>query len=629
MASPRVVGIWPDVAAIGRVLDYLVPDGWIVVDETGTAPSEQSSNTPTAGGRRVAGGFASPPVVRIGSVVRIPLRGRRVRGWVVALHREAPAAMTLRPIAKVSGYGPPAELVELSIWAARRWAGRRASFLRAATPPRAVPALPTLVRAARRDAPAAAPADPLAVERRDRLVAELLAAPVSVLRLPPDADPALLASALAARLRGAERDQLLALAPGPADARRLERRLAGEGAAIVGYPGGWAAAAAGMSVVGTRSAAFAPLPRLGAVVVFDEHDERFRSQRTPTWHAREVVAERARRAGVPLVLVSPVPSLEALELGPLVTMSRARERRGWPSVQVIDRRRDDDPARRGLVSRELVTALKAPGVAVAVLNRKGRARLVACRTCGNLALCDACDSALALVDATVLACPRCDTARPVVCLACGGVGLKLLRLGVARVREELSAMLGEEVVEVVGDDDGELAAARVYIGTSAVLHRVARADTVAFLDLDGDFAAPRLGAAAAVLAQCTLAARLIGGRRPGAQLVLQTRQPDHPVVRSLVRADPAAFSDAEAHQRRALGLPPFAAVALVRGAGADEHAEALRAAAASSGLPVAVQGPRDGRYLVRGRDHEELSSVLIAAGRPAQAVQIEVDPVDV
>ena len=93
-------------------------------------------------------------------------------------------------------------------------------------------------------------------------------------------------------------------------------------------------------MVGTRAAAWAPVGGLAAVVVVDEHDEAHQQEQAPTWHARDVALERAHRAGVPCVLTSPCPSLEALAESPVLVPSRAEERAGWPVVDVVDMRRD-------------------------------------------------------------------------------------------------------------------------------------------------------------------------------------------------------------------------------------------------------------------------------------------------
>src|SRR4051812_27875820 len=122
-------------------------------------------------------------------MVRVVLHGRRVGAWVTEVDIEPRPGLELRPLAKVTGWGPPADLVDLARWAAWRWAGRPAAFLRTASPPGAVRALPARPATAAAASGEAGEADPL--------VAEALGAPRGVLRLPPGADrwPLLLAAA--------------------------------------------------------------------------------------------------------------------------------------------------------------------------------------------------------------------------------------------------------------------------------------------------------------------------------------------------------------------------------------------------------------------------------------------------
>ena len=152
---------------------------------------------------------------------------------------------------------------------------------------------------------------------------------VTVLRRPPADDG--LGVALAATRCG----DALIVVPGTAAADRIAAGLRRFGVRVALGIDGWETAAAGATVVGTRVAAWMPMPRLAAVVVVDEHDESLQSQSTPTWHARDVALERARRRGVPTVLMSPVPSLEALALERRSSsapglVSREAERLGWP-----------------------------------------------------------------------------------------------------------------------------------------------------------------------------------------------------------------------------------------------------------------------------------------------------------
>ncbi|HEY8058114.1 MAG TPA: hypothetical protein VID94_05150, partial [Acidimicrobiales bacterium] len=352
-----------------------------------------------------------------------------------------------------------------------------------------------------------------------------------------------------------------------------------------------------------------------------EHDEAHKQEQTPGWHARDVVVERARRAGVPCVLASPCPSLEALETGRLVTPSRSVERDGWPIVDVIDRRHDE-PGRTGLYSPRLVELLRGGGRVLCVLNRKGRARLLACAACGEMAGCERCGAALGQAEPGTLTCLRCDLSRPTVCAACGGTRMKLLRVGVTRAAEELAALARTEVVEVTGDSvPGSLSDARIYVGTEAVLHQVPQADVVAFLDLDQELLAPRYRAAEEALALLARASRILGGRRRDGRLVLQTRLPEHEVVQAALHADPSRVSAAERDRRRILGYPPSTAMAAVSGAAADEYVLGVD--------DLDLLGPRDGTWLLRAPDHATLLSALEQAPRPAGRLRLDVDPLRV
>ncbi len=603
----RVVRVLPDVSALRKTFDYSVP-------------------------------AALAARVRVGTQVRIALGARRVGGWVVQDPAEPVPGVTLRAIAAVRGWGPPPAVLELCTWASWRWAGPVAGFMRTASSALAVRTLP----------PAATPSPTPAPDATE------LDEGTTVVRLGPATDPwPLVLAAVRRQQRGGPDSGALVLVPGHGAAAELSRRLRAVGVATALLPDDWARArAGGCVVVGARAAAFAPLARLAAAVVLDAHDEAYHEERAPTWAAWAVVAERARRDGAPCTLVSPCPTLEILARGRLVTAARTVERRGWPAVEVIDRRSDDP--RTGLFSERLVRLVRAVterggGRVVCVVNRTGRVRLLGCAACGELARCETCGAALELTDdtPTVLRCRRCGERRPVVCAGCGRTRMKALRLGVSRVREELEALVGVPVAEVWGparSDDGEegrVQGARVVVGTEAALHRVPEAEVVAFLEFDSELLAPRFRGAEQALALLARAARLVAGsghghaetetgtgtvtgpRAPG-RVVVQTRQPRHPALVSAVSADPGVLAEAEAEVRRALRLPPFSAMAVVSGAAADAYGAALRE---SSPVSVEVSGPVDGVWSVRAPDHATLCDVLSSVARPPGRLRVEVDPV--
>jgi primosomal protein N' (replication factor Y) len=159
------------------------------------------------------------------------------------------------------------------------------------------------------------------------------------------------------------------------------------------------------------------------------------------------------------------------------------------------------------------------------------------------------------------------------------------------------------------------------VGTEAALHRVARADAVAFLDIDQELLAPRERAREQALALVARAARLVRGREQHGRLLLQTRRTEDVVLQAALHADPDRVREAEEQVRRALGLAPFRAVALVSGEAAAAFVEAL-----GRPLGVDVEAGAGGVWRVRADTHEVLCDGLAAVDRPPGRLRVEVDP---
>jgi primosomal protein N' (replication factor Y) len=632
-----VARVLPDVAGFERELDYSVPD-------------ELAAD------------------LRPGGVVRVPLRGRTVRGWVLGFPVEPLEGLVLRPVAKLIGWGPEPALLDLAAWAAWRWAGRRRSFLVTASPLVVVKAVPAAAVEARPPVAAkvrrpgghhafpgaggARPPDDRGAAEARQLVGESWGPGTHVLRLPP------VYSATEVVLAAAEHGPVLVVAPTNARATAGCAALRRRGARVALLPGDWGSARAGADIViGARSAAWGPCPDLAGIIVLDAHDEGLVQEQAPTWDAPSVAGERARRAAVPCLWVSPCPTLELLSAGELHAASRATERSGWARLQVVDRRRSDP--RAGLYSPELTELVRhAEGRVVCVLNRKGRALLLDCAACGEVARCEHCAGAVHLVGAE-LTCRRCGRSRPLVCAACGSDSLRSLRVGVTRAREQLEALAGRPVGEVTGPGAGggprEAASARsadresdvpdspVLVGTEGVLYRESElrrgggVGAVAFLDFDQELLAPRYRAAEEALALLARASRLVGGRHRGGRVLVQTRVPGHPAVEAAALADPGRLAAAEGPVRRALRLPPYTALAVLSGPGSADLAGALerRSGGGNGGFggsggrggPVEVMALGDGRWAVRAPDHAGLADALAAVERPEERVRVEVGPV--
>jgi primosomal protein N' (replication factor Y) len=596
-ADRRVDRVLPDVPAVDRAFDYSVP-------------------------------VALAADVDVGTIVRVPLHGRRVRGWVLArdVPSEAPPDRLL-PVRAVVSAGPPADVVALTEFAAWRWVGPRAAFLRAASPPNNVRDLhapePDVAVFPTPTAPIELPEVatrlivwPPALSRVD-LIAALVDAEGSTLVVAPDATEG---ERLAERLEAAGRHVARFRADRSAAERTAAWELARRGACVV---------------IGGRIAALAPLPDLRAVVVLDDADEALAEERAPAWHARDLAFERSRRAAARFDIVTAAPTVEAVELAgaPIVAPAELR-RQGWPRVEVVDRR--EDPPGLGLLSAALGPALHRAladgGRAVCVLNRRGRAHLLICRTCGEPARCARCDATVAEGDGG-LVCRRCTTVHEVRCRHCGAGRFKTLKPGVLRLREELAGLVPHHQVIAVDASSAPLTPFDVAVGTEAVLHRVV-ADPrrpvrlVAFLDVDQELLAPRFRAAEQALWLLVRAARIVGPRADGGVVLVQTRVPEHEVLRTVLDGDPEPALTAEMARRRDLAFPPFGGLAEMRGADA-----ALEAACALLRDQLTVLGPVGGAALLRAPSTEVLCDALagtdLAPARTLGRLRIDVDPLRV
>ena len=503
-ANTRMVRVLPDLTGLDKQFDYLVPDS-LAADVT----SGRSCGCRSTGGAYAAGSR------------------RSTRRW-----RSTRPGSSRSPSSRRAG--PSAELIELAELGIGAM-GRRPA-----------PAVP------RRGEPTDQRHEPAVVRPRTRRGARRRPSVAERLNCSPKVGESWCSrrrrhpsmAIVAAALHG----PAFVVMPTVARAEAMGAALGRRGLRVAVVPRQWALAAAGADVViGARGAAWAPCPQLGVAIVVDEHDEALQEERNPTWHARDVVIERARRAGAPVLLTTPCPTVTGVTAvgGPLVRLPVDEERAGWPIVDIVDRS-DEEPWRTSLLSSALIRQLRRDVRVVCVHNTTGRARILACRTCRALVRCTRCDAAVGLSDDGQLVCPRCGADRPGVCQVCGGSGFANLRPGVTRLREELEAAAGRPVVAVTGSDRSRPEPAGVYVGTEAVLHRVDRADVVAFLDFDRELLAPRYRAGEQAMALLTKAARLA---RPAPA----RRTIDDPDVHAAARGDPggAARRSGQAPRLRA------------------------------------------------------------------------------
>jgi primosomal protein N' (replication factor Y) (superfamily II helicase) len=398
-------------------------------------------------------------------------------------------------------------------------------------------------------------------------------------------------------------------------------------------------------VVGTRTALLAPLADVGLIVVDEEHDAAYKSDRTPRFQARDAALRLAARAGAAVVLGSATPSVESMGLARAGRYRRAvlpvRPVGTEPVVTAVDLRAELAAGNRGLVSEALAAALagldtEAGERAILVINRRGTASVVLCRDCGHVQACPDCDRPLVYHQAgTSLRCHHCGRAWPPAsrCPACASPRIRYLGGGTQRVEREVRdrfpglrvGRLDRDVVERRGAADRVLdafAAGRldVLVGTSLVakgldvpevtLVGVVSADIA--LNLPDERASERTYQ---LLAQAV--GRAGRGDRPGAALI-QTYRPDHRAIRAVVDGDATAFYDEELALRERFGSPPFGrlvklTVALpgreVAEREATAMAERLRSRAATLAGSASVIGPAPA-YVARRADRWRYNLVL-------------------
>ena len=543
--------------------------------------------------------------------MRIVLNGRRVGGWIthVSRYEEGDSAAVpldrLKPIVSVSGLGVEPYLVPLTKWISERWWGSWRSVLSSASAPR----MRERIIHPRRTGSQDIGTDTVAVA-----AFELFQAGGGLLVVPPAL------SSLAVVLRLACIGPVLVICPSQKMASMGAAFLRRKGLSTALVPDEWDNARGGVDVViGTRSGVFAPCPDVVAIVVIDEHDELLKEERSPAWDATAVARERARCAGVPVICTSAVPSAQSQHVFS-EHIVQVQVENGWPRIIVVNL--SDIPVAQSLLSSELLEAVGTSGATtVCVLNTKGKARLIVCKSCRHVQACPSCASLMTYDDDNNLWCVRCQEMHGGVCLACGRVAFTVPRGGVSQLVSQIQASTRNPVVEISSDSPDDWSKGTVFIGTEAVLHRIPTADTVIFADIDRELGAPRMTGAHEVLSMIAKAARMVGAK---GTLVVQTRQIENPLIVALSQSDVSTalqtWSDADSAQRLAMMLPPFGAIARVLVTAPRSLSEIA--------LPPGVHTARDeDAFLLRASSRIELDAAIsLIRSEFGTAVRIHIDP---
>ena len=426
----------------------------------------------------------------------------------------------------------------------------------------------------------------------------------------------------------------------------------------------WHAVAAGEARVvgGARSALFLPFPELGLVVVDEEHETAYKQEDGVSYHARDMAVVRGRLENAAVVLASATPSLETQTNARTGRYRHLRlagrfNERALPAVAAIDLKRDPPPRGRFIapaLERAVNEAVARGEQALLFLNRRGYAPLTLCRACGHRFGCPNCSSWLVEHRFRhALLCHHCGHSerRPATCPSCETVGsLVACGPGVERLAEEVADVFPNARALTLSSDlggterlRGELEAVTggecdIVIGTQLVAkgHNFPLLTLVGVIDADVSLSSgdPRAAERTFQLLQ-QVTGRAGRHERPGRAL-LQTWQPDHPVIRALMSGEAERFYAEETRSRSRAGLPPFGRLAAIIVSGPDfsatqAHARALAQAAfrlpaserwtlaAAGGLPArddtVLLGPAEAPIgLVAGRHRFRL---LVKAPRRA------------
>ena len=371
-------------------------------------------------------------------------------------------------------------------------------------------------------------------------------------------------------------------------------------------------------VVGARSALFLPFQDLGLIVVDEEHDSSYKQEDGVLYNARDMAVLRASLVGGQVVLASATPSLESwanVESGKYRKID-LKSRFGvakMPEMRAIDMRKETLPGDRwiSLNLHKMVEArIEAGEQSLLFINRRGYAPITLCRACGNQVGCDSCDARM--VEHRVLKrlmCHQCGETKPVpkICPSCKAEGrLAVVGPGVERLAEEATALFPDAKVVVLSSDlfssaralKAQIAAVAagevdVIIGTQLVAkgHNFPLLTLVGVIDADLGLQGSDLRAAERTFQLMRQVAGRAGRSDKPGVAILQTHQPEHPVIQAILSGDEETFWRTEAREREVAGVPPYGRlVGVVLSSNNEQEAFDVGQAMARNCIPLTKVG---------------------------------------
>jgi len=396
-------------------------------------------------------------------------------------------------------------------------------------------------------------------------------------------------------------------------------------------------------ITGSRSALFTPLPRLGLIIVDEEHAGSYKQDTAPRYDAREVAIKRGQLEGAVVVLGSATPSTEIFYLArqgkiQLLQLPRRAGNVSLPRVEIVDLRAEFRAGHQGILSRRLeegiTTALAAGQQAILFLNRRGYAHHILCRQCGHVPLCRHCAVALTYHRDGTLRCHYCGYVEKALA-SCPVCGSTLVRLGsgTQRVEEEARALWpGARILRADGDTtarkgqwekiyrtfaDGQ---ADILIGTQTITKGMdfPGVTLVGVVNADLSLYQPDFRARERTFQLLTQVAGRAGRRTGIGEVIIQTYNPHDPAITLAATQDYHKFYEQEIAMRRSLSYPPFIKLVRLGFTGPDEArvietAHEVAGLINSKGGKIQVLGPAPG-YPSRVKDHYRWQLMLKVPG---------------
>ncbi|MCI8666791.1 MAG: primosomal protein N' [Dorea sp.] len=350
-------------------------------------------------------------------------------------------------------------------------------------------------------------------------------------------------------------------------------------------------------MIGPRSALFTPFPRLGLIVIDEEHEAAYKSEQVPRYHARETAIERAKSEGASVVLGSATPSLEAFyackcgHFQLLKLIKRAGEGE-LPKVYVEDMRKELREGNRSILSDRLknLIELRLAGheQIMLFLNRRGYAGFVSCRSCGYVVKCPHCDVSLSMHKGGKMICHYCGHEEPQVrlCPSCGSPYVGGFKAGTQQIEELVKQKFPkarvlrmdmdttrtkdghEKILEAFASEEAD-----ILIGTQMIVkgHDFPNVTLVGILAADMSLYSSDYRAAERTFQLLTQAAGRAGRGKSKGEVVIQTYSPEHYSIERAAAQDYEGFFEAEMEYRGLMGYPPVEQLLAVLMTGPEEN----------------------------------------------------------